>query len=138
MKVLLWLDDVRDPFKDDWLNFSPIEGPYEVVWIKTYNEFLNHITTFGLPEGICFDHDLSDFQAMKSGYPELMEDCKWPEDEKTGMDCAKWLVEYCLDSKLDLPKWNIQSANPVGKQNIKSLLENYESYNLGRIQENSK
>lgn len=23
-KVLLWLDDSRDPNTDDWLNFSPI------------------------------------------------------------------------------------------------------------------
>lgn len=24
MKTLLWVDDARNPFEDDWLNFSPI------------------------------------------------------------------------------------------------------------------
>lgn len=24
MKTLLWLDDVRNPSQNDWLNFSPI------------------------------------------------------------------------------------------------------------------
>lgn len=48
-------------------------------------------------------------------------------DEKTGYHCAKWLVEYCMDNNAPLPKWNIHSANPVGKENIKMLLENYGS-----------
>jgi len=47
---------------------------------------------------------------------------------KTGYDCAKWLVGYCIDKNLALPLWNIQSANPVGKENINSLLNNYKKY----------
>ena len=31
---------------------------------------------------------------------------------------------YCLDNKIQIPGWNIQSANPVGKENINSLLFN--------------
>jgi hypothetical protein len=26
---------------------------------------------------------------------------------------------------IDVPKWSIQSANPVGRQNINSILSNY-------------
>jgi hypothetical protein len=48
--------------------------------------------------------------------------------EKTGMDCAKWLVDYCLDNKLTLPLYNIQSANPSGKDNIDGLLKNFIKY----------
>jgi len=66
---------------------------------------------------------------MKSGFPEIMEGIESSTDEKTGMDCAKWLVEYCLDSNLQLPEYTIQSANPVGKENITSLLENYKKHN---------
>lgn len=133
MKTLLWLDDIRDPneTKDGvkhWLVFSPLEDPYEVVWVKTYDEFVSHIRTSGLPNGICFDHDLSDFQAMKSGYPEMMEDCPLPESEKTGMDCAKWLVGYCLDNKISLPLFTSQSANPAGRENILSLLNNFNKH----------
>lgn len=125
MKKLLWLDDVRDPMERDWLVFSPIERPFIVTWVKSYDEFTEWIKKNGLPDGICFDHDLSDFQAMKSGYPEMMDEVAWPESEKTGMDCAKWLVEYCLDNNLKLPPYNIQSANPAGKENIDGLFKSF-------------
>jgi hypothetical protein len=45
--------------------------------------------------------------------------------EKTGLDCAKWLVDYCIDNQLDLPKYYVHSANPIGRQNIINYLENF-------------
>jgi hypothetical protein len=45
--------------------------------------------------------------------------------EKTGFDCAKWLVNYCLERNLDLPEYFIHTMNPIGAENIKSLFENY-------------
>lgn len=109
MKTLLWLDDYRDPNKDDWMNFSPIGKDCLVVWVKSYEEFVDWIKTYELPDAICFDHDLGDF----------------PENEKTGCDCAKWLVKYCYEKGKPLPLFNIQSANLVGKANIQQLLERY-------------
>ena len=44
--------------------------------------------------------------------------------EKTGLDCAKFLVEYCADENQPLPEYLVHSANPVGKKNIESFLEN--------------
>ena len=127
MKTLLWLDDVRDPFQNDWLNFSPIGKNVGVVWVTTYQEFIDWIMFYGLPDAICFDHDLNDLQAFKSSYPEIVEDIEC--NEKTGYDCAKWLVEYCIDNNKSLPKYAIQSANPVGKENINSLLTNFNKFN---------
>ena len=45
MKKLLWLDDIRDPFENngEWLIFSPLEQPYEVIWIKSYVDFVDYI-----------------------------------------------------------------------------------------------
>lgn len=106
--TLIWLDDCRDP-RNGWIKFSPIGIPENLIWVKSYDEFINQIKENGLPDGICFDHDLGD-------------------QEKTGYDCAKWLVKYCLERYLPLPKWNIQSANPVGKENIRSLLQNYDDF----------
>lgn len=105
MKKLLWLDDCRNPFENDWLNFSPIGKDVEVIWCKTYDEFVDTILNNGLPNAICFDHDLG--------------------EEKSGMDCAKWLVEFCYETKKFIPSYNIQSANPVGRENIDKLLKNY-------------
>ena len=111
MLRLLWLDDSRNPFKDDCLIFSPIGKNVEVFWVKSYNDFVFWILENGLPDGICFDHDLGDINKDKY--------------EKTGYDAAKWLVNYCLDNDLILPKWNVQSSNPAGKYNINSLLQNF-------------
>lgn len=120
MKNLLWLDDTRNPLEDDWLVFSPIPKPYEVHWVKTYDEFVAWINTNGLPDGICFDHDLG----FTNEY-YLENNIESPEPDPTGMDCAKWLVEYCLDNNLSLPLYNIQSANPAGKANIDGLLKSF-------------
>lgn len=139
-KHLLWLDDCRDPFdkKIDWLVFSPIGRDVDVTWVMNYQEFIDWIMVNGLPDGICFDHDLSDFQMARCVYPDTIGTLEMPEHEKTGMDCAKWLTEYCMDRGLPLPLYNCQSANPVGRENIKGLLENYNKHfkleNMSKIE----
>lgn len=116
MKTLLWLDDIRNPFLGDWLlQFSPEYyyekdmGTHTVVWVTTYHEFVDWINKKGLPTEIGFDHDLGD-------------------NSKSGMDAAKWLVDYCMDNDVDIPEYFIQSANPVGRENIEGLLENFKNY----------
>jgi len=142
MKRLLWLDDIRDPMVGDWLVFSPLERPFEVHWVKTYDEFKKWIMEHDMPDGVCFDHDLSDFQAWKASCPENFNSAyeeslklgkrdKWDEilaGEKTGMDCAKWMVDRVLDGHGLLPKWNIQSSNPAGADNIRGLLDNFKKH----------
>lgn len=114
MRTLLWLDDIRNPFDENgkWLVFSPIPQPFEVVWVKNYTDFVWWIRMNGMPDAICFDHDLGEEGA----------------EEKTGLDCAKWLIEYCMDNRFKLPAWNVQSANPVGKENINTLLNNFKRH----------
>lgn len=118
MKKLLWLDDLRNPLKDNWVEkYSPLPVSSEVFWVKRYWDFVYWIKENGLPDAICFDHDLSDIHCNKSTYKE-----------KTGYSCASWLVDYCLDNDLPLPLYSIQSANPAGKENIDKLLKNYIKY----------
>ncbi len=130
-KRLLFLDDIRNPFdkESNWLVFSPIPlyDLKEVIWVKSYVQFTDWIKSNGLPDGICFDHDLS----IEHYGLESKSDFIWQEyyrtvdREMTGYDCAKWLVDFCIDNNLKLPLWNVQSMNPVGKENINSLLNNY-------------
>ena len=121
---LLWLDDIRDPNTNDWLVFSPIPRMdiTEVIWAKSFDDFCLWIHYNGLPDGICFDHDLSDVKEIPNSNLVLASD--W-NNEKTGLDCAKWLVEYCIKHNKPLPLYNIQSANTVGKANIDSYLKSY-------------
>lgn len=79
--------------------------PEGFVGVRSYSEFVIFITQNGLPDYISFDHDLG-----------LQE---------SGFDCAKWLVNYCLDNVKPIPKFVVHSQNPVGKQNIESLLNNF-------------
>ena len=104
-KTLLWLDDERDPADDRWHPYFPISDP-RIVWLRTYNEFVQWVSASGLPDAICFDHDLG--------------------EQKSGFDAAKWLTEYCLEENRPLPLWNIQSANPIGRENIISILRSFE------------
>ena len=104
---LLWLDDERDPTNEHWHSFFPVKHP-RVHWAKDFEAFKNYIMRNGLPDAICFDHDLG--------------------TDNSGMDAAKWLVEYCLERNLKMPLWSIQSANPVGKENIASLLNSFERH----------
>lgn len=92
----LYLDDIRDPKTEGW------------KIVRNYDDFVNFITENGLPDEISFDHDLGE------------------NDKRTGYDCAKWLGEYCWDNGLPIPPWNVHSANPVGRDNIKQLLMSYE------------
>ena len=106
MKTLLWLDDIRDPKVSDWLMMYAPDFAYEdkVVWVKNYNEFIDWILDNCLPDKISFDHDLGEV--------------------KSGFDCAKWLVEYCIDNQNNIPNFVVHSANPVGAVNIRQLLLN--------------
>ena len=128
MKILLWLDDRRNPYDYNYLEqFSPLRGEYKVVWVRSYDEFTKWITKNGLPDGICFDHDLG-MQVAISARELGMSKKKsrfLKSKEKTGYDCAKWLVDYCIDTRTPPPVYSIQSANVVGAENIDSLLKNF-------------
>jgi hypothetical protein len=125
----LFLDDIRIP-KDaiglvpDKHNKFYWENDWDVV--KDYNEFVLYVETNGVPEFVSFDHDLGD-TAMDEYFRNVAtkgtldyENIK----EKTGFDCAKFLVEYCMDENQPLPDYLVHSANPVGKKNIELFLEN--------------
>lgn len=128
--TLLWLDDMRDPFSANWSQAirAFLREEYNIAWVKSYHEFTNEISTNGLPNMIGFDHDLADEHYRESMYNEDGHYSNYYTDgtfkEKTGYDCAKWLVEYCTANKLSLPEYFVQSANPIGIKNIISYLDN--------------
>ncbi|MDR6465701.1 cyclic-phosphate processing receiver domain-containing protein [Chryseobacterium sediminis] len=116
-KRLLFLDDIRYPVEAYHYTKQDIFLRNDWHIVRNYEQFVNRILEKGLPEMISFDHDLADEHYLKHDSQEFVE--------KTGYDCAKWLVEYCMDNYLDLPKFYSHSMNPVGKENILSLLKNF-------------
>jgi hypothetical protein len=127
VKTLLWLDDVRDPLTDDWLVFSPIGRNVDVHWVTSYQEFVDWITIYGLPDAICFDHDLGK-EIEIAGIAEGMskrQARKLKQGISNGYDCACWLVEYCQKNNKPIPPYGIQSANSIGRERIDNLLKQH-------------
>lgn len=124
-KTCLYLDDVRTPTAD-----LPFYGPWTIV--RNYEEFVAYITKEGIPDFISFDHDLApehmnDYynQVAHQGYQHPNYD---EYSEKTGLDCAKWLVDYCQANNLKLNKCAVHSHNPVGAANIHSLINGFKRH----------
>ncbi|WP_347230597.1 cyclic-phosphate processing receiver domain-containing protein [Chryseobacterium sp. Leaf394] len=116
-KRLLFLDDLRYPI--DAYHYTKQDIFLRDDWViaRNYHQFVSSILEEGLPEFISFDHDLADEDYLESDSHEI--------PEKTGYECAKWLINYCMDHNAELPKFFSHSMNPVGKENIESLLNNY-------------
>ena len=113
----LYLDDVRTPKDTDW----------EVV--RSYDEFVAHIRLHGLEnyELMSLDHDLGD-TAMNEYYNNVHPNYTLDYSnikEKTGMDCAKFLVAESMTKGIPLPAIYVHSANPIGSANIMGYINNY-------------
>lgn len=133
MKTYLFLDDFRNPM--DCINYmrlrvddSAMYSREKWIVVRNYEEFVNYITNKGLPYLISFDHDLADEHYDPSMYSGNYDDVAKNFKEKTGMDCAKWLVDYCLDNEKQLPKFVVHSMNPAGTKNISSLLNDFKKF----------
>jgi hypothetical protein len=116
-KMWLYLDDVRIPKDNQW----------EVV--TNYDEFVAHINLHGLEnyECISLDHDLGE-EAMQEYYRNVATNGYLEYNnitEKTGLDCARYIVNLSMSKKITLPKVYCHSANPIGAQNIMHHINSY-------------
>jgi hypothetical protein len=121
----LYLDDLRTP-TETIPNFE------EWYVVRDYKQFVEWINKNGLPDYISFDHDLGDehmedyWKYQFKGIPTIDYDTF---TEKTGLDCAKWLVEYVEKNKTNLPRLlGVHSANPIGASNIQNFLNGYKKH----------
>ena len=116
-KIWLYLDDIRVPTEGDW----------QVV--RSYDEFIAHINLNGLEnyELISLDHDLGE-GAMVEYYTNVKPNYELDYNritEKTGMDCARFLVAEAMNKKIPLPTVYVHSANPIGSANMMGYINNY-------------
>jgi hypothetical protein len=132
MSYNLLLDDIRSP--EDVANYilpveiRPLYRKEKWVVVRSFSDFKSTILALGLPKRISFDHDLADdHYHINFNYWELDPSIREQYDD-TGYDAAKWLCDYCQKHSLKLPECYVHSANPVGRENIKSYLENFEKH----------
>ena len=116
MKHRIYLDDIRTPVEEGW------------TVVRNYDQFVSTIMYIGLEniEVISLDHDLGD-TAMKEWHKNVYHNYTLNYDnitEKTGMDCAKWLVNQWLDGGKVVDVFT-HSANAIGSANIMGYINNY-------------
>jgi hypothetical protein len=121
-KQYIYLDDVRVPVKVR-------EDEQDWVVVRSYDEFVETISRIGIDnvELVSLDHDLGP-QATRHFLRSTTKTSVFDYDkvaEKTGYDCAKWLVNYAIDNGKRLPMVVVHSANPVGSANIMGFVNNY-------------
>lgn len=113
---ILWLDDQRNPIKyfkkkpnkeNETLTrnfnfYNNLFKQYDVnfTWVKNYDAFINEIEKKGMPDLISFDYNLTYGGANAEG------------KVLTGIDCANWLMQYCKENGIPMPKCYVHSANP--------------------------
>ena len=102
-KKILWLDDLRPvPADTD-------TEQYECV--RTFFEFKCWIMENGMPDVMDLDHDLG--TSMMTGY-----------------DCLRLVLGiHCQNyPDMELPELRIHSQNPVGRENMQCLYDNYRKF----------
>jgi len=120
-KIWIYLDDVR----------TPVQNTLDKMWhvVRNYEEFVAKVSEVGIEniEVISLDHDLGD-SAMMEFYRNVSPNYTLDYSnitEKTGMDCAKWLVNQSIETGIVLPQIYTHSANPIGSANIMGYINNY-------------
>lgn len=116
-KLRLYLDDIRTPTSEDW------------IIARNYDEFVSHIKFHGLGsfEVISLDHDLGE-GAMVEYYTNVKNNYVLDYNninEKTGMDCCRFLISECMTQNIPLPQVYVHSANPIGAANMMGYINNY-------------
>ena len=126
-KHCIYLDDVRTPLPNPSTHDVP-----EWIVVRSYDEFVSKVEELGLEtiKLVSLDHDLGD-TAMNEYFNNVSPNYKLDYDnihEKTGYDCAKWLVEQWMDGK---PVVTVitHSANAIGSANIMGYINNYKHIN---------
>lgn len=141
-KIKIYLDDVRTPVNTVPENPDHYDGDWVVV--RDYDEFIAKVQEVGLHNigVISLDHDLGE-TAMSEYYNNVANNYTLDYNnikEKTGYDCAKWLVSHFYDTNpwweeanrfikkpetIPFPVVHTHSANPIGSANIMGYINNF-------------
>lgn len=131
MNYKLFLDDLREPAMCAKMmpNHADLYNNTKWVIARNYTEFCDIIREKWLvynwaPSLISFDHDLG-FENEGTNLSSLDNT---NIVEKTGKDCANWLIRFCEDNRMPFPNYIVHSANPVGSKNISGLLDHYKKH----------
>lgn len=107
-KMLIGLSDIKTISISKWLNASPIGTDIDLIILHSYEEFKNHVTINGLPNGIVFSYD----------YGPTRDD----------IEAVKFLTRYCMNYILPLPPISQTSTDTVRRGIIDNVLNKYNEF----------
>lgn len=113
--ICIFLDDERDPIDVTWIAYPNTISQWIVV--RTYEQFIALVPPLLTDEAdatllFSFDHDLQDYKSSGDG------------TERTGYDCIKFLVNFCLDTTMCMPLCAFHTKNVIGKVNMEQYYIN--------------
>lgn len=125
LRKILYLDDARLP-----VEIPPNSQPWVVV--RNYDDFVAYIEENGIPDLISFDHDLAQ-EHIEDYYAQvLQQNYQIPEyekyKEKTGLDCARYLIRYSERTGQPIKACVVHSHNPVGGENIMKEINGFKKH----------
>lgn len=132
----LFLDDQRIPIDAFRLSGDFVYLGRTWVVVRNYDAFTRCISENfkkgKFPKIISFDHDLglehTKWYFDNGGHENPPDPSKAIFLERHGMDCAKWLVDFCMDNNAKLPRYKVHSKNPCGRDNILGILGSFKKH----------
>ena len=115
-KYSLFLDDTRQPKDVTWIKLPKQDW----VVVKNADEFMTYIKLHGIPARISMDCDLCN---EHYGFDWANSNTK-PE-QLSGVDCVKWLINYCEEHNHQFPAYTLHTMNPVGKYDMEKCIQDY-------------
>jgi hypothetical protein len=129
----LFLDDIRMPdaafIYAERIKLLDKTHTRSCEWeiVRNYNDFCEFIDKFGIPEIVSFDHDLT-MEFMQHYYDVTSKTGVVEYDKlesKCGLDCIKYLCDYCERFQLKFPRYFIHSANRWGTINMRAYIKEF-------------
>lgn len=120
MSYKLFLDDIRSPAQVVWAKL-----PENVSWhiSRSFKDFREALLLNGIPDFVAFDCDLAEEHYTWANRNEfLVKQYAGEFQEKTGIDCAIFLIKQCKVGNRRPPEFVVHSMNVVGGGEITRLM----------------
>lgn len=121
----IFLDDKLRPIDVYYKSNNPFYKNQFVI-CTSYKEFTDHITKQYTQNGIYPDFISFDFMLSDNNYILNSEDYSVyfsdnMYNEGNGVDCAKFIIDFCKDNSLKIPEYIIHDTNMTGRRMITKL-----------------
>ncbi len=117
----LFLDDYRFPNQVFWVDL-PADKDWVIV--RRYYDFVKYIQENGSPSFCSLDHDLDRHNMPVESLPD-------PENDGVnlgnGLDCVKWLGDYCTKTGAAFPEYVVHSTNPKAGPRMVEWIKEYKA-----------